>query len=412
MTNGRTERDFDLVLFGATGFTGRLVAEHLVRRRGGLRLALAGRSREKLERVRGDLAAIDAAARDLPLLVADALDPASIGPLARRARVVCSTVGPFARYGRELARACAESGTDYCDSTGEPQFVRFTIDACHARAAETGARLVSCCGFDSVPSDLGVFLLHEALSARGKQLAEAHLRLRRAKGGVSGGTIASMLALVEEARDPAVRRVLGDPYGLCPGEPRGPDGSDSRGPRRDADTGRFTAPFVMAAINTRVVRRTNALLGYPYGRDFRYDEAVDTGRGALGLARAVAMSAGIGGALALAAIGPGRRLLERVVPAPGEGPSRRARDRGSFRVEVRGVSTDGERLVAIVSGERDPGYAGTAILVGESALCLAEDALGAKGGVLTPASCMGHALVERLRAQGIRLEVAPDRASA
>ncbi len=408
MKNGRPERDFDLVLFGATGFTGRLVAEHVVRRRPALRLALAGRSRHKLERVRDDLAALDPAARDLPLVLADALEAASIGAVAARARVVCSTVGPFARYGRELARACAEQGTHYCDSTGETHFVRALIDAHHARAAQTGARLVPCCGFDSIPSDLGVFVVHQHLAARGKQLAEAHYRVRRMKGGVSGGTAASVLALAEEAGDPAVRRVLGDPYALCPGEPRGPDGGDSRGPRRDADTGRFTAPFVMAAINTRIVRRSNALLGYAYGRDFRYDEAVDVGPGPVGLARACAMTAGLGAALAVAAFGPGRGLLARALPAPGEGPSREARERGSFAIEIRAVATDGERVRATVSGDLDPGYGETAVMVGESALSLAEDDLPASGGVLTTASCQGAALVDRLRAAGMTFRVEAD----
>lgn len=409
MTNdrpGRTlDRDFDLVLFGATGFTGRLVAEHVVRRRSGLRLALAGRSRHKLERVRDDLATMDASARDLPLLLADALDPAAIGAIAGRSRVVCTTVGPFARVGRELVAACVEHGTAYCDSTGETHFVRAMIDQHHARAVETGACIVHCCGFDSIPSDLGVLVLHHELAARGKQLAEAHFRVLSAKGGVSGGTVASMFALAEEARDPAVRRLLADPYALCPGAARGPDGGDSLGPRRDADTGRFTGPFVMAAINTRVVRRSNLLLDFAYGQAFRYDEAVDMGKGPLGLARAAAMTAGLGAVLAAAAFRPTRRLAARLLPAPGEGPSPEARERGSFAIEIRGVATDGERRRVVVSGRRDPGYGETAVMMGESALCLAEDALPERGGVLTPASCMGMTLVERLRAAGMTFRV-------
>ncbi len=290
-TNGQAaaaDKDFDLVLFGATGFTGRLVAEVLTERNPRLRWALAGRSRDKLEAVRADLAAIAPAAASIPILVGDSLDPSSVDALVRRARVICTTVGPYAKYGAPLVAACAAHGVHYCDLTGETHFVRASIDAHHDRAAETGARIVPCCGFDSIPSDLGVLMLHEHLAKQGKRLGEAHYRVMKMKGGPSGGTIASVLEVAAAARTPAVRRVLADPYALDPkGTPRGLDVRDSMGPRRDPDTGRWTAPFVMAAINTRIVRRSNALLGHAYGEGFRYDEAVDTGPGPRGLARAV-----------------------------------------------------------------------------------------------------------------------------
>ena len=401
-----SDTDFDLVIFGATGFTGRLVAEYLLKKGTALRWALAGRSRAKLESVRAELASAHAAAKDLPLVVGDSLDPTAVDAMVRRTRVVCSTVGPYARYGGPLVAACASRGVHYCDLTGETHFIRRIIDANHAQATASGAHIVPCCGFDSIPSDLGVLMLHEHLASQGKTLAQARFRLVHMSGGASGGTIASMMGLLEDAKDPAVRRVLGDPYGLDPkGSPRGPDGSDQRGPKHDADTGRWTAPFVMAAINTRVVRRSNALLDFAYGKDFRYDEAMETGSGAAGLARAVGMTAGIGAALALGATSPGRALLSRFLPAPGEGPSREQRERGSFRVEIRATSTAGDHLVGVVAGKLDPGYGGTAVMLGESALCLAEDRLPPRGGVLTTASCMGATLVNRLRAAGMTFRV-------
>jgi short subunit dehydrogenase-like uncharacterized protein len=404
------DRELDLVLFGATGFTGRLVAEVLLEKKVGLRWALAGRSRDKLERIRAELAVAHPSAADLPLIVGDSLDPASVEAMVRRTRVVCTTVGPYGRYGGPLLAACAEHGVHYCDLTGETPFIRAAIDAHHARAATTGARIVPCCGFDSIPSDLGVLMLHDHLAKQGKQLAEAHYRLVRMSGGFSGGTLASMLDMIEAARDPAVRRVLGNPYALYPeGAPRGPDRGDAMGPRKDPDTGRWTGPFVMAAINTRIVRRSNALLDFAYGRGFRYDESTDTGEGPAGLLRAAGLSAGTGAAtaaLATAALLPGgRSLITRVLPAPGEGPSRENRERGFFRVEIHARATTGERLTGLVEGHRDPGYGATSIMLAESALCLAEDALPARGGVLTTASCMGMTLVDRLRRAGMTFRV-------
>jgi short subunit dehydrogenase-like uncharacterized protein len=399
-------KDFDLVLFGATGFTGRLTAEYLAKKRPGLRWALAGRSRDKLERVRGELAAIDPALSDLPLVVGDSLDPASVEAMVRRTRVVCTTVGPYDRYGGPLVAACAEHGVHYCDLTGEPQFIRAMIDAHHERAAATGARIVHCCGFDSIPSDLGVLMLHEHLKASGQRLAAAHLRVLKLKGGPSGGTVASVLGVADRFRDPEGRRMIFDPYALNPaGAPRGDDRRDLDGPRRDPDTGHWAAPWLMAAINARVVRRSNALLDFAYGRDFRYDEAIDVGSGPLGFARAAAVSAAMGGFAAAALFPPTRALIDRIVPASGEGPSPEARERGSFRIAIRGETARGERIIGRVEGKGDPGYAATAVMLGESALCLSLDELPARGGVLTPASAMGMTLMDRLRAAGMTFRV-------
>ncbi|APR77403.1 Hypothetical protein A7982_02750 [Minicystis rosea] len=401
MAQSDRDKDFDLVLFGATGFTGRLVAETLVQKRPAIRWALAGRSREKLERVRADLATIDGAARDLPIVLGDSHDRAAMDSIARRTRVVCTTVGPYAKYGEPLVAACAEAGIAYCDLTGETPWIRAMIDAHHDRAVQTGARIVHCCGFDSIPSDLGVFMLHDHLAKEGDRLAEARFRVIKASGGVSGGTIASMMAIFENLGDPGVRRALANPYVLDPDSSRrGPDGRDSMGPGRDADVGRWTAPFVMAGVNTRIVRRSNALLGYAYGRDFRYDEAIDAGAGIRGLAIAVGTTAGLAGVAAVGASAPGRKLLGRFLPAPGEGPTREQRERGSFHIQIRARSASGKTLVGEVGARRDPGYGETAIMLSEAALSLAQDELPARSGVLTPASAMGTKLIDRLRAAG------------
>ncbi|HEU4533599.1 MAG TPA: saccharopine dehydrogenase NADP-binding domain-containing protein [Polyangiaceae bacterium] len=419
----RNDRPYDVVLWGATGFTGRLVAEYLVglRARGSeLRLALAGRNRDKLERVRADLRGVDPSAAALPLVLADAGDPASLEALADSARVVCTTVGPYAKHGRELAAACAGRGAHYCDITGEVPFVRDSIDRNHDRARATGARLVHCCGFDSIPSDLGVFMVYDhARRLHGAKLGDVDFFVAETKGSVSGGTAASMLHLVDAAaRDRAVRRLLADPYALSPDRAREPalgDESDQRGARWSDALGAWTAPFLMAAVNTRVVRRSNALLDYAYGERFRYRESMATSAGPKGALAAAAVTGGLAGFVAAAAFGPTRRLLERALPAPGEGPSKARREAGYFRAHVV-ASTDPRgggapaRLRGLVEGTSDPGYGETAKMLSEAAVCLAleGDQLESPGGVLTPAACFGMRLVERLRSAGMTFRVVTD----
>jgi short subunit dehydrogenase-like uncharacterized protein len=412
----RNDRPYDIVLWGATGFTGRLVAEYLVRHQGpALRLALAGRNRSKLERVRADLRAADPSAASLPIVLADAGDPASLAALVDSTRTLCTTVGPYAVHGRGLAAACADRGTDYCDITGEVQFVRDSIDQNHARARETGARVVHCCGFDSIPSDLGVFMIYDhARRLHGAKLGDVGFFVGESKGGFSGGTVASMLNLVDEAkRNPATRRLLGDPYALSPDRPREPalgDESDQRGVRWSDELKTWTAPFLMAAVNTRVVRRSNALLDYAYGDRFRYREAMSLPPGPLGAAAAAAITGGLAGFVVAAALPPTRKLLEKVLPAAGEGPSKEKRDAGYFRArfvassDARGPAV---RMRGLVEGTSDPGYGETAKMLSESALCLAleRDKLEGPGGVLTPASCFGMRLVERLRSAGMTFRV-------
>jgi short subunit dehydrogenase-like uncharacterized protein len=414
----RNARPYDVVVWGATGFTGRLVAEYLAQHYGvgkSLKWAIAGRSPEKLARVRDALASIDPAARDLPLLVGDGRDQASLAPIVASTRVVATTVGPYAIHGHELVAACVEHGTDSCDLTGEPQFVRAIIERHHARARATGARIVNCCGFDSIPSDLGVLLLQAEMEAKhGTRCQEVKFFVMKMRGGFSGGTAASALHVAEQmSENPSVRRLLGNPYVLDPDRSdRGPDGSDQLGVRWDSDIERWTGPFLMAAVNTRIVRRSNALLGYRYGRDFRYSECQAFSRGASGFLKASAMTSGLALFMVAAGLGPARTLLASAMPSPGEGPSKEKRDAGFFVVKLVGIGpavggASPARLVATVRGQSDPGYGETAKMLSESAVSLAKDPLPTEGGILTPASCMGMHLVDRLRRAGMAFDVEP-----
>lgn len=399
-------REFDVIVFGVTGFAGRLVAEYLAAHAPpNLRWAVAGRSLEKLKKVMGD---VGGAARNVPIVEADSGNRASLDAMAKRTSVVCSTVGPYARFGSELVAACVETGTDYCDLTGEVQWVRKMIDLYHHRAVETGARIVHCCGFDSMPSDLGTLMVQRAFQASFGRPAEQVLYvLMDARGGFSGGTVASMLNVLDEAStDAKTRAVLLDPYSLNPeGERSGPDGRDEVGFKKDLGTQDWLGPFVMASVNTRVVRRSNALLGWAYGRDFRYDERMRMGRGVKGALLASGLSAGLVGFLGVAALKPGRFLLKAMLPAPGEGPSRSQIEKGSFKVMLT-AQADGDVVRGIVECDLDPGYGATAIMLAEAALQLVEtrdDTL--QGGVLTPASALGERMFDRLRAAGMRWEI-------
>lgn len=400
---------FDLVLFGATGFTGRLVAEYLRNKaEPGVSWAIAGRSRDKLEALRRELSL------DVPVLVGDVEDRASLTAIVEQTRVVCTTVGPYARYGAPLVAACAARGIDYCDLTGEPHFIRRMIDGHHDQAAKTGARIVHCCGFDSIPSDLGVHALQSyARRVHGEYCESIVLSLQGARGGASGGTLASMLEIAEAARrDPEVRAVLLDPYALNPpGERSGPD-RDPRGLIWDTRVDAWTAPFFMGPINTRIVRRSNALAGHPYGRDFHYTELTRLPRGAVGVLAGTAMLAGLGAFLGAASFGPSRALLEAVLPASGEGPSEHVRKTGYFRFALHGEGRDRRgmayRVRGTVLGRGDPGYGATATMVSEAALCLARDPRRTGGGVLTPAYAMGDALTRRLRMAGMAFETYTD----
>lgn len=385
--------DFDLVVYGATGFTGRLVAEYLASRGAGPeRIALGGRSQQKLVAVRDDLGV------DWPVITADASDPKALKKLAGSTKALVTTVGPYRKYGLPLVEACAKAGTHYADLAGEVLFMRESIDRFDKIAAKTGARIVHSSGFDAIPSDLGVYLLQEAA---GGELGETVMAVRWASGGFSGGTVASGMGEIEAAgSDPSLRSIVRDPYALTPGE-SGPDRGDQLWVHYEQVLDSWTGPFAAAPINTRVVRRSNMLLGYPYGRGFTYKEVIATGPGLGGRARAAALAAATTGGRAALSIGPARALAARFLPDPGEGPSAEARERGGFRIEFRSTLPDGQVFGAEVIGKGDPGYAATSRMLSESGLCLASTE--GPGGVLTPAAAMGDDLVERLRGAGMTL---------
>jgi short subunit dehydrogenase-like uncharacterized protein len=401
-------REYDLVLFGASGFVGALTAAYLAEQApADLRVALAGRSKPRLEAVRSGL---PDAGREWPLVVADSEDTGSLAALAASTRVLVTTVGPYARYGLPVVEACAVAGTHYADLTGEVLFVRDVIDRFDAVARESGARIVHSCGYDSVPSDLAAMLLHQRAAADGAGGLRDVRLVATVRGGVSGGTIDSARTQVEAIRrDPSLRRIAGDPYALSPdraGEPDVRQPSDAPRPHRSPD-GTWVAPFVMAPYNTRIVRRSNALQDWAYGRSMRYCEVMGCGRGPAGAVTAGAVTAGLVGLLAGLSFGPTRRLLDRVLPAPGSGPSEEVRRKGWFRMRVDAGTEDGRRYRATVAGPGDPGYAATAVMLGESGLALALDGerLPARAGSLTPATALGSVLVERLRAAGHSYDV-------
>ncbi|SDC37097.1 Uncharacterized conserved protein [Geodermatophilus telluris] len=402
------DREHDVVLLGATGFVGRLVAGYLARSAPpDLRVALAGRSRDKLTAVAADL---PDAGRRWPLLEADTGDPASLARLAEGTRVLVTTVGPYARYGLPVVEACARAGTHYADLTGEVLFVREAIDRFDAVARESGARIVHAAGYDSIPSDLSVWLLAERAREDGAGgLTDVRL-VATVRGGFSGGTVASMLGQVEAmATDREVRRLIGDPYALSPdraAEPATRQPSDAAPPALAAD-GRWTAPFVMAPFNTRIVRRSNALQEWAYGRGMRYGESMSAGRGLPGALAAAGITTGLAAGLGALAFPPTRALLDRVLPAPGSGPSEATREKGFFRMVVDASTEGGRRYRATAAGPGDPGYKATSVMLGEVALGLAidTDRLPDRAGSLTPATALDGVLVERLRAAGHTYDV-------
>lgn len=412
----RADREFDVVVFGATGFVGELTAAYLAHHApAGTRIALAGRSETKLADVRRRL---PAAAADWPLIVADAASPASLDAMVARTRVICTTVGPYLRYGEALVVAAATAGTDYVDLTGEVPFVHFSINKAAEIAEASGARIVHSCGFDSVPSDLGTYLLYrKATDENLGTLTDTTFILKSMRGGASGGTIDSVRVIAEQAKDSQTRRLLLNPQSLSgtPGdtpkvslssEPS--DISIVRARSVDPSLSGTLAPFFMSSHNTRIVRRSDALLDGAYGPDFHYAETMNVG-GVPGLSTLFAglVSVGTGAFLGAMSFAPTRKLLDRVLPDPGQGPSEKARDNGYFVTETYTQTTTGRRLRSQIRASGDPGYKATALMLGESALTLAldRDALPARAGVLTPAVAMGDALISRLGAAGMTLTV-------
>jgi short subunit dehydrogenase-like uncharacterized protein len=375
---------FDIVVYGATGFTGQLVAEYLAAHYKGdasLKWAMAGRSKDKLAAVRD---AIGAPA-DTPLIVADASDPASLKAMVSKTKSVITTVGPYQLFGADLLAACAASGVDYFDLCGEPVWMRQMIDAHEAAAKNSGARIVFSCGFDSVPFELGVFYVQdEARRAFGAPAARVKGRVRGMSGTLSGGTAASARATFEAvAKDLSLVAMLKNPFVLTPGF-EGPKQPPGNKPTFEEDLQSWAAPFMMALINTRNVHRSNMLMGFPYGREFVYDEMVLTGPGEKGEANAKRVMAAN-----TEKTGPN-------APKPGEGPSKEERERGFYDVLSIAIAPDGRQVRASVKGDRDPGYGSTSKMISECAICLLRDTPDVPAGIWTPAAAMGHKLIKRL----------------
>ncbi|MEZ0497461.1 trans-acting enoyl reductase family protein [Sphingomonas sp. IW22] len=376
------EREFDVIVYGATGYTGKLVAEYLARTYPDLHWAMAGRSLTKLEAARSETGA----PADLSLIAANADDPAALNAMCQRAKVVLSTVGPYQLHGEPLVAACAHSSTSYVDLCGEPAWMRAMIDKYDAVAKASGARIVFSCGFDSIPFDLGVWEVQQCAKAKfGRPAPRVKGRIRKMQGTFSGGTFASARAtMAAAARDPHILKLMVDPFALAPGFD-GPPQPKGLLPEYDPAVGSWVAPFVMATINTKNVHRTNALLGHQYGADFVYDEMmIAPGLGEMGKAAAEA----------IAKINP---MSGDKGPAPGEGPSREERQAGFYDLLFIGEMPDGDRVEAVVTGDMDPGYGSTSKMIAETALLLGETQ--SDGGVWTPTALMGASLRDRLAAR-------------
>lgn len=396
-----TQNSFDIIVFGATSFVGQIMTRYMkdAFAEGGsdsdMSWAIAGRSADKLSALSGD-AGLDGIER----IVADSHDEESLRAMCARAKVIVSTVGPYALYGDTLVKVCAETGTHYCDLTGEPQWIRKMQAQYEDIAKKSGARIVHCCGFDSIPSDLGVHVLQKrANKAHGQSCHKVKMRVAKMKGGASGGTIASMINMVKEAtKDAKLRKELKNPYSLCPPGHNFTQRQRTVKPAFDKDLKTWITPFIMEAINARVVHRSNALKDKAYGNNFLYEEAMITGKRGKHKARIIGLS--MTAFTAGLAVPPMRWFMESfVLPKPGEGPSPKEQLEGSFDLLFMGTTPNGDTVKARVTGDRDPGYGSTGKMLAEAAACLAKDLpKKTKGGFWTPASLMGDKLVKRLEA--------------
>jgi short subunit dehydrogenase-like uncharacterized protein len=402
-----TQTNYDLVVFGATSFVGqiltRYLAEYFSTQQEQLRWAIAGRSQQKLQDLKSGLGTLG---ESLPILIADASNQAELNALCAQTRVVVSTVGPYALYGEPLIQACVTNGTDYCDLTGETQWIKKMIEKYESQAQQSGARIVHCCGFDSVPSDMGVYYLQQQAQKQFNAPAtQVSMRVKTLKGGASGGTVASLINVIQEAAaDPALRKDLVNPYVLCP-----PDHGNSqrqiyiKTAKFDPDFNAWIAPFVMAAVNERVVHRSNALSGNAYGSNFSYNEAILTGEGLKGRFKALGVVSGLGVFMLAAVSKPVSQLMERyMLPKPGEGPTPEQQRTGRFDLRFIGKTEAGQTLKIKVTGDRDPGYGSTGKMLGQAALSLAIDHVkeakktGRAGGFWTPATMLDDRFIQRL----------------
>ncbi len=407
--SNKTDTTYDIVVFGATSFVGQILTDYLLKSYGtgkDVNWAIAGRSQNKLDSLKADLGK---AGGKLPVIIADASDETALKAMCDQTRVVISTVGPYALFGEPLVKVCAETGTDYCDLTGEVQWIKKMVDKYEDAAKASGARIVHSCGFDSIPSDMGVwFLQRQAEGTFGKPCRDVRMRVKAAKGEFSGGTVASLVNAVKEAAaDPALRKEMANPFSICPkghrSEARQPN---IKGAQYDKELNVWLAPFVMSAINNRIVHRSNALQDARYGKEFTYDEAMIVGRGLQGRLTAYGVTAALAGFVTASAFKPSRWVVEKFVPKPGEGPSLEAQEKGYYDLRFVGKTADGKTIKTKVVGDRDPGYGSTSKMLGEAGMCLAFDVADKPGGIWTPASLMGASLFDRLTSKaGLSFEV-------
>ena len=384
-------REYDIIIWGASGFTGRLVAEYLYKNYNAkdLNWAIAGRDELKLSSIREKF--LD---NTIPIVLADSFNENSLNDIVKKTKVVCSTVGPYAKYGSLLVKSCVKNKTHYCDLAGEAQWIRKMIDLHHEEAKNNEVKIVNSCGFDSIPSDMGVYFIYKNIL---KKNLSIKMRVTGAKGGYSGGTYASMQNIIKEASiNKEIRRNLTNPYGLNPiGEQSGMDKSDLRSVIYDSKIKTWISPFLMAGINTKIVRRSNALSNYNYGKEFKYDEAVMAGSGFKGRLNGIILSI----PLIFLAAKPGslfNKIFNFFSPKPGEGPNKKERESGYFNLRFFVFQEKSDTAIFKVTGDRDPGYGSTSKMLAESAICLAKDNLDNKFGVLTPSYAMGDHILNRL----------------
>ena len=406
-------RPYDIIVFGATGFTGKLVVEYLIEHYGVnnelFTWAIAGRNEDKIKKVIETLAVKNDQIKKINFFIADSFNDKSLDNLSKSAKLVISTVGPYIKYGKNLVSHCAHNGTHYCDLTGEVPFIRESIDAYDKVAKKNECKIIHSCGFDSIPSDLGVlFLQSEAKKKYDRFCSHIKYYVRATKGGFSGGTIASMIAISNYIKSkPNLSGLLGNPYALNSDKYKGPSVSSLRSVEWDQDAGLWTAPFIMSGINTRVVRRSNELLGFKYGKKFIYTEVTSFQKGIIGYLKSYSMLIFLGLTKFLMSFKPTFWLLKNFyLPSPGKGPDREKRDNGFFKILLNGY-VDGNHISCTVTGDKDPGYSGTAIMLTESALSviLNNEEIPKKFGVLTPASAIGKILIKRLKTKGIIFKV-------
>ena len=407
-----TNPKFDIIIFGATSFVGQILSRYMLKQfslNAEIKWAIAGRSESKLNELKTSLGS---AGDSLEMLIADADDPDSLRTLCESTKVVISTVGPYALYGEPLVKTCVEVGTDYCDLTGEVQWIAKMIERYEDQAKASGARIVNSCGFDSIPSDLGVFFLQQQAKQKlGETCSSVKMRVKNMKGAASGGTVASMTNIFKEvASDPELRKTLANPYAICPaGHGNKTYQNSMNRPQYDSDFDSWVAPFVMAVINTRIVHRSNSLIEGGYSDNFEYNEAMLTGKGIFGGGLAASVGVGLGGFAMAAAIPPTRWAMEKfILPKPGEGPSLEAQQKGFYDLRFYGKTENNQEIRCKVTGDQDPGYGSTGKMLAQATACLLQDTSKEEftGGFWTPASLFGDKLITRLEKDaGLTFEV-------